>query len=227
MACPLQLTLCGEDAVSRSGSAALEGLTPPQARGARFRQRRQPGAARLIPAGAGSTWTRSCWPSPCPAHPRRRGEHPDRFLARNGLKGSSPQARGARRPLVPGYGTTRLIPAGAGSTRRRWFQAASLWAHPRRRGEHPTMPVIQSLMGGSSPQARGARPCGQHPGVHQRLIPAGAGSTRGSRPTWSPCPAHPRRRGEHTRLYSKSSAFWGSSPQARGAPRLGQDPNHG
>ncbi len=88
----------------------------PLARGARLGTSTFSVLMRLIPARAGSTWTRgrSCaapW-----AHPRSRGEHALYGSRGKCRGGSSPLARGARwsarGPQPPG----RLIPARAGST---------------------------------------------------------------------------------------------------------------
>src|SRR5262249_58469729 len=110
-----------------------------------------------------------------PVHPRRRGEHHCLMTVEQGIVGSSPQARGTRRPLaktllVPGSspqarGTLisvgyrledpRFIPAGAGNTPTGFCTAAKSAVHPRRRGEHLVWLTGSIFSGGSSPQARG------------------------------------------------------------------------
>ncbi len=170
----------------------------PQARGARWDRGLRVLGLRLIPAGAGSTPSRSTVHGPTGAHPRRRGEHLVVWRPSWNCAGSSPQARGA---LVHpprherGHG---LIPAGAGSTSSTTCTPAVATAHPRRRGEHNETKLIVGREEGSSPQARGAPPRWIGSRRVRRLIPAGAGST----PT--PILKAPRPRG--------------SSPQARGAP---------
>ena len=74
--------------------------------------------------------------------------------------------------------------------------------------------------GGSSPLARGAHLLTTLGGLHGRLIPARAGSTRGS--TSSPVGrrAHPRSRGEHEQIHKRIGQVQGSSPLARGARRV-------
>ena len=91
--------------------------------------------------------------------------------------------------------------------------------HPRIRGEHDHAGVQREKRGGSSPHTRGARP-GCLPRPHEsRIIPAYAGSTttpsaRG-RARWD----HPRIRGEHDPMRSRTSCSAGSSPHTRGARR--------
>ena len=170
----------------------------PQARGAQLLLLPRRPTPRLIPAGAGSTstptppWTRRT------AHPRRRGEHPTTVWIAPNAAGSSPQARGAPAPrhrLTRGW---RLIPAGAGSTQRTTCTRRRARAHPRRRGEHGRASWSAPAPIGSSPQARGAQTIPDRVHEATRLIPAGAGSTTGPRPSAPPTTAHPRRRGEHT-----------------------------
>ena len=73
-------------------------------------------------------------------------------------------------------------------------------------------------MNGSSPLARGALQVAAGSLLNERLIPAGAGSTRQT--VWSSPrrTAHPRWRGEHNGLVQVSELLSGSSPLARGAP---------
>ena len=189
----------------------------PQARGAPITMTSAKSRGRLIPAGAGSTDPGHDALLTCGAHPRRRGEHGRAPCGNSQTNGSSPQARGARGRghavrLGPG-----LIPAGAGSTGVNFQLVGVSGAHPRRRGEHHTQPFTWLDGGGSSPQARGARPHRPRAGVLVGLIPAGAGSTSVTGCS-TPCAgAHPRRRGEHARSSAPAPSSRGSSPQARGA----------
>ena len=136
------------------------------------------------------------------------------------MHGSSPQARGARRPDPERRGRAGLIPAGAGSTGPFRPGQTGSGAHPRRRGEHSASPPVIAHLMGSSPQARGA-----HVGFLLNfavlgLIPAGAGSTTDSGSRSCNTRAHPRRRGEHLMPSFVLLNADGSSPQARGAHRL-------
>ena len=209
-----------------AGAGSTVGLRAPARRWSAHPRRRgehhqghrhRPGHRGLIPAGAGSTPRIVGRPVTTGAHPRRRGEHAAALLGTDAEEGSSPQARGALHNNDDRRKNPRLIPAGAGSTRRPWTPRSSSAAHPRRRGEHKQLMSTASTAFGSSPQARGAQ---TRPGVARgldRLIPAGAGSTEPHTTGLLLLGAHPRRRGEHI----ASSCSWvmgsGSSPQARGA----------
>ena len=73
----------------------------------------------IIPAYAGSTrWRRRSWPDNSD-HPRIRGEHVFAYptLIQDG--GSSPHTRGARSRSAAWLSPRGIIPAYAGSTRRR------------------------------------------------------------------------------------------------------------
>ena len=181
---------------------------------------RHRGGAGLIPAGAGSTaWRvtrcRSGW-----AHPRRCGEHADDGGGRTLLVGSSPQVRGAPGPPACRSAPRRLIPAGAGSTRRARWLCGGAGAHPRRCGEHTSPTRTVTSRTGSSPQVRGARRPGVMTQGRRGLIPAGAGSTLTGTPPRRGSPAHPRRCGEHRAVRRASALLGGSSPQVRGARRI-------
>mgnify|MGYP006926343944 CR=1 FL=1 len=131
--------------------------------------------------------------------------------------GSSPHTRGARdlrrsRALLPG-----IIPAYAGSTRRRLRGTACAWDHPRIRGEHSAYSVDHVALMGSSPHTRGAPRSARGRGHHERIIPAYAGSTSCT-PYCSDCGTdHPRIRGEHMSIGFRPDPDGGSSPHTRGA----------
>ena len=111
----------------------------------------------IIPAYAGSTELLTAKKLNDTDHPRIRGEHADELHVPVLERGSSPHTRGARRKPIRGCLRVRIIPAYAGSTRRRRPPASWFWDHPRIRGEHPRR---------SPPRHR----C-------QGIIPAYAGST--------------------------------------------------
>ena len=90
-----------------------------------------------------------------------------------------------------------LIPAHAGKTKARAYQARVWWAHPRSRGENPTACRGWATRPGSSPLTRG-KPRLRRQGISQRgLIPAHAGKTRQRASHTGGRPAHPRSRGEN------------------------------
>ena len=92
----------------------------------------------------------SCW-----AHPRACGENGKTFTVAVLVVGSSPRVRGKRtgdHDLDPG---TRLIPACAGKTVRRWASGTATRAHPRVCGENIPGAGIPPGLVGSSPRVRG------------------------------------------------------------------------
>ena len=173
----------------------------------------------IIPACAGSTpswrWSRA----PRRDHPRLRGEHSLSLSARSRWTGSSPLARGAPASLSGVFPLLGIIPACAGSTRCASTTGASLWDHPRLRGEHLCSGDEMDREPGSSPLARGALIRREVMEVGAGIIPACAGST--VRPAgragafWD----HPRLRGEHKLAVIVPFSDQGSSPLARGARR--------
>ena len=95
-----------------------------------------PHRGRLIPACAGSTRRARLPPGGAWAHPRMRGEHSGANHFTAVCSGSSPHARGAQHGAEHPGDDPRLIPACAGSTRRRTMTGCEPAAHPRMRGEH-------------------------------------------------------------------------------------------
>ena len=157
--------------------------------------------ARFIPARAGNTrWPRrrcSC----CSVHPRSRGEHPEKATRGVPGYGSSPLARGTLQ-RADGHGVReRFIPARAGNTAGEPLLTTLPSVHPRSRGEH----LI--AVGSDDPPLR--------------FIPARAGNTRLLIPPRSTRTVHPRSRGEHFARIRDRRACHGSSPLARGTPRIG------
>ncbi|MCU1613179.1 MAG: hypothetical protein JWO98_719 [Frankiales bacterium] len=206
----------GEHAVSLAGVGAAVG-SPPRARGARGGTGERGPAARLTPAGAGSTLTRPSRYSGDWAHPRGRGEHPSGATQRKPEQGSPPRARGALADGAMRVAHSGLTPAGAGSTRARTSTFSSARAHPRGRGEHLTTAGLNIRVEGSPPRARGARGLTGHRLCRPGLTPAGAGSTRNCVTDLAAGWAHPRGRGEHSLRFLSTRALQGSPPRARGA----------
>ena len=174
----------------------------------------------LIPAGAGNTTTNKHRPLWKRAHPRRRGEHISGLSPRRRVMGSSPQARGTLSTHATPSDANGLIPAGAGNTKTLLLGSMLPWAHPRRRGEHWRIERHAGLVVGSSPQARGTQPARAVLRLWRGLIPAGAGNTWTGVTCASGAGAHPRRRGEHISELPRIVSTSGSSPQARGTPRV-------
>ena len=113
-----------------------------------------------------------------------------------------------------------LIPARAGTTYVNCTDFALWRAHPRSRGDHPTLPAGDSSETGSSPLARGPLPHRIEPAARRGLIPARAGTTCARcGPVWW-WRAHPRSRGDHHPVTGANPRPRGSSPLARGPPTV-------
>ena len=182
--------------------AALAELTreagsSPLTRGKRGMRRATHANHRLIPAHAGKTRGSRRMGRATPAHPRSRGENPNRSAQVAHITGSSPLTRG--KPQEGGNLQTvlGLIPAHAGKTHRDGHLHGARGAHPRSRGEN--LSTYQACVGraGSSPLTRGKLMAFMFMVWFVRLIPAHAGKThsRSGGTSWSP--AHPRSRGEN------------------------------
>ncbi len=131
----------------------------------------------LIPAGAGLTRGQSGRRRGREAHPRWRGAHLRSPPRNQSFTGSSPLARGSPPRGRVGRGDGRLIPAGAGLTRRSITGSRAGGAHPRWRGAHLTIADALAIGEGSSPLARGSLSGKVTSRWSRRLIPAGAGLT--------------------------------------------------
>ncbi len=112
---------------------------------------------RFIPAGAGNTKITQPSKRAPTVHPRWRGEHDLLPHAHGSSAGSSPLARGTLLFSGQMVRAIRFIPAGAGNTPL----PAGCWicrpVHPRWRGEHEASADFHTVLGGSSPLARGTR----------------------------------------------------------------------
>ena len=183
---------------SPSGVRVGFGGSSPLTRGKLLHQS-PPGRDRgLIPAHAGKTSSSPTGSVRCGAHPRSRGENPDRILRAGHGAGSSPLTRGKPWSTVPWRARGGLIPAHAGKTS---------W---KLKGK--------AIVSGSSPLTRG-KPCVVITEASPlRLIPAHAGKTRPFTSRRLRCRAHPRSRGENYRSRSTSTTSAGSSPLTRGKP---------
>ena len=178
------------DGHSRGGSS-------PHARGAPEARDLNALHSGIIPACAGSTDAVPRAAAVHRDHPRMRGEH-SLALSSIGMRpGSSPHARGALRGHARSAAHDGIIPACAGSTRRRSPRRSTSRDHPRMRGEHCLTPPARRLVLGSSPHARGAQIVGVVHPIAAGIIPACAGSTRSSHSKSISARDHPRMRGEH------------------------------
>ena len=170
----------------------------------------------IIPACAGNTDGRTQRTARARDHPRMRGEHSVQIDRDNVIRGSSPHARGTLCVCCFFWGGLGIIPACAGnttSTRQRLIRRRD---HPRMRGEHLSMSLMDVLRMGSSPHARGTL---KTTIFHYRtagIIPACAGNTNWRRCNYHHFRDHPRMRGEHLDVNLDNISVPGSSPHARG-----------
>ena len=192
----------------------------PLARGTRGADRFKTEFRRFIPARAGNTHYTTAAARFYTVHPRSRGEHPRALWHSTPANGSSPLARGTHALAQVHVVRPRFIPARAGNTARAERNTNPVPVHPRSRGEHPLRDRDGGSTGGSSPLARGTRAPAPGTCPCWRFIPARAGNTDVPRPRGGGPPVHPRSRGEHRCTADVGFSFGGSSPLARGTPRL-------
>ena len=160
----------GLDARSWVGSSPL-------ARGLRPRPGGGPIAMRIIPARAGFTTPLRPATAAGTDHPRSRGVYADRVAYLMVDMGSSPLARGLRRPRRLPHGGYGIIPARAGFTRRRRRHLRGRRDHPRSRGVYLAVSTAIITAAGSSPLARGLPHSAGCVSTTTRIIPARAGFT--------------------------------------------------
>ena len=186
----------GEHAGRRLGIPARRGSSP-HTRGAPHSALVDPFFLGIIPAYAGSTRPIRRRRPVSADHPRIRGEHCPLVAGALAPVGSSPHTRGAP-DLRPSHRPPmRIIPAYAGSTRRRRGRGRLGQDHPRIRGEHRPLRGPGPGCQGSSPHTRGALARQLLDGIEMRIIPAYAGSTSVRRSGPYTTLDHPRIRGEH------------------------------
>ena len=168
--------MCGEHRSIVGIGVACQGSSP-HVRGAPFVDRFVISRSGIIPACAGSTGSRMDAHDEPRDHPRMCGEHSSgRHELCNG-SGSSPHVRGARRFYSSRWQAMGIIPACAGSTRKRQAHGTCRGDHPRMCGEHFWLIVCRVPFPGSSPHVRGARQGCARVGAYHGIIPACAGST--------------------------------------------------
>ena len=153
---------------------------------------------RIIPARAGFTAAPTSPTASGPDHPRSRGVYRTTRTGTSRRSGSSPLARGLRRPRRLPHGGYGIIPARAGFTRRRRRHLRGRRDHPRSRGVYLAVSTAIITAAGSSPLARGLPHSAGCVSTTTRIIPARAGFTYSTDAT--------------------VPATVGSSPLARGLP---------
>ena len=198
--------------------AALGGIIPARA-GFTHRHPGRHGRGRDHPRSRGVYTVRPATATPRTVdHPRSRGVYLTQNLTLPQVVGSSPLARGLRRPHGP-TGTDRgIIPARAGFTADDRGRSELPADHPRSRGVYGLSYPLPFTRPGSSPLARGLQSFPRSFLPRGRIIPARAGFTRQSGSRAGSRPDHPRSRGVYVRTSSSSRRSPGSSPLARGLP---------
>ena len=147
--------ICGDDP-STSITNTFQVLCSPHMRGAQYLESIGYRCAGIIPAYAGSTFSKSRVSATTRDHPRICGEHDLVDAHPCTSVGSSPHMQGAlQRPGLDGEGAG-IIPAYAGSTWSRRSRPSRTRDHPRICGEHPSTPFTRPCTMGSSPHMRGA-----------------------------------------------------------------------
>ena len=175
-----------------------------------------PQRTRIIPARAGFTRRGRRLSGSRRDHPRSRGVYPPSCPTASCAPGSSPLARGLRRPSPSRRARTRIIPARAGFTGRQRRHGDRGGDHPRSRGvyEQAARPAYRNQ--GSSPLARGLPKWKATPPGVSGIIPARAGFTRGCLSDLPYGEDHPRSRGVYPPEPRGQRGARGSSPLARG-----------
>ena len=188
--------MCGEHSTLPTTYKAYEGSSP-HVRGALQCRGHQRTITGIIPACAGSTFSR--WPLRCFArdHPRMCGEHPVEHDSRGVGLGSSPHVRGAHEGRMHSDSFVGIIPACAGSTAATASANRAFGDHPRMCGEHQRRKLVSSRQQGSSPHVRGARLAERARADDHGIIPACAGSTLFAWWLHRVTRDHPRMCGEH------------------------------
>ena len=129
----------------------------PRGRGKRSLSGCQKLSARLIPAGAGKTFSPSARAVGETAHPRGAGENARGWIPKRRAMGSSPRGRGKPDHDAAIRARPGLIPAGAGKTMPTLVMSSRTPAHPRGGGENCGDRSGDSWDTGSSPRGRGKR----------------------------------------------------------------------
>ena len=174
----------------------------PLARGLRDRASSTYSSRRIIPARAGFTCRATCDVHEHGDHPRSRGVYPASRSPTHALPG--------------------IIPARAGFTQSPG-KGPTIWRdHPRSRGVYTTGQKPSVGLDGSSPLARGLPEEEARAVATARIIPARAGFTTDGSPEVRDSPDHPRSRGVYAIRTPSEMMMLGSSPLARGLPRMSQ-----
>ena len=153
------------------------------------------GTRWIIPARAGFTKQVGVHLPNIGDHPRSRGVYVNAFGTADAIAGSSPLARGLRNTRPGKRKCSWIIPARAGFTRAGPASAGSPRDHPRSRGVYLRRELLDVLVEGSSPLARGLPKADTIVKDGAGIIPARAGFTCRPRYSGRGTGDHPRSRG--------------------------------
>ena len=144
----------GVDAIVGAAVEAPDGSSP-LARGRLRLGNSHDAPGGIIPARAGSTISSKRLRRASRDHPRSRGVDHNRDRIFFGATGSSPLARGRRKPAEAEPQLAWIIPARAGSTAMTGCPTIACRDHPRSRGVDEDDILLLGFLVGSSPLARG------------------------------------------------------------------------
>ena len=145
-----------------------------------------------------------------------RGENGGTPILEDGMKGTSPRARGKHHIWPSLQPPRRNIPACAGKTNFVGLGGFYSKEHPRVRGENATATARSGDPGGTSPRARGKHAGNAAANAKSRNIPACAGKTHLPSAKYAQWREHPRVRGENVGWQPEADKMGGTSPRARG-----------
>ena len=169
----------------------------PRLRGELLRKEPQSNTnSRFIPACAGNSVSLPPVSIIQTVHPRLRGELQKQIENGKVYGGSSPLARGTRKGSSIYIEGRRFIPACAGNSTSIFSFVPPPAVHPRLRGELLVIPVLNLMLIGSSPLARGTLYLRHLSISSYRFIPACAGNSKTALGIFEERAVHPRLRGE-------------------------------
>ena len=153
--------------------------------------------AGITPAYAGKTDLFAGCVNRLEDHPRVCGENLNRLVSNAAGFGSPPRMRGKLVGSVFNDGVYRITPAYAGKTGTTTMMTKPPRDHPRVCGENFPVLMLFVTRAGSPPRMRGKRNPTYEDFGEDRITPADAGKTTGSRGYTQGKRDHPRRCGEN------------------------------
>ena len=209
---------CGKDLTFSVASETFLG-SPPLVRERRTNNGKSYWMARITPARAGKTTSRTLKNSCKRDHPRSCGKD-DSFEHNLFIKlGSPPLVRERLFLLMPSRRFLRITPARAGKTSYSLVSSHIIRDHPRSCGKDSHVVPVIHVPGGSPPLVRERRTPGKGTGCIQRITPARAGKTRRCSLCSGMCQDHPRSCGKDSEMAMAGMTLSGSPPLVRERPK--------